>query len=277
MCEVARRLAIALGFGVTLAGLAIGYSQAGTTAPTASGSDHVVPRFTLDATTAIVDDEVSLRVAQVPRLSQREIRLYLLQTAGAASVRSRLDPRLSFIGTVRASRNARLIFTVPPLEAGRYALAYWCSGCLPRGEKIGLQSSPKLSVTTPVGDGCPTTEPNGNVPPGAPKSWYGLPWHGNGGLWVPLRPDGTLVTNALGGWKQLWVAKNGVSGRLGVRYGTLEEQAEPVAARTGFFSGDERPNSTMSQMSFRSGCWQITGRLGDASLSFVVSVVLGSS
>jgi hypothetical protein len=29
----------------------------------------------------------------------------------------------------------------------------------------------------------------------------------------------------------------------------------------------------MSQMGFEPGCWQITGRLGDVSLSFVVQVV----
>jgi hypothetical protein len=59
---------------------------------------------------------------------------------------------------------------VPLLEAGRYALAYWCRGCLPRGKGIGVQASVKLRVTAPAGEGCPTTEPNGNEPPGKPAS-----------------------------------------------------------------------------------------------------------
>jgi hypothetical protein len=247
-----------------------------TASAAASGSGGP-PRFSLSATTATVDEEVSLHVAQVPRLPQRDIRLYLVPTGVGSSVHSRFDPRLSFIGTVRAARRARLVFTVPPLEAGRYTLAYWCRGCLARSEKIGLQASPKLRIMAPVAEGCPTTKPNGNVPPGAPASWGGLQWHGNGALWAVLRPDGSLVTNALGGWKQLWAAKEGLSGRLAAKYRVVDSPATPLTARTGWFSGYERPNSTMSQMSFKPGCWQITGRVRDVSLSFVVEVMLGNA
>lgn len=244
---------------------------------TASDPRGVVPRFSLSATTATADDDVALRVARAPRVPQREIRLYLVPADVAASIRSRFDSRLSFIGTVRASRHARLVFTVPPLEAGRYALSYWCRGCLPRGKGIGVQASPKLRVTAPVGEGCPTTKPNGNVPPVGPGSWADFQWHGNGALWIWLRPDGILVTNALGGEKKIWVAKQWLSG-LAVHYRMLDPPSAPVTAQvvSGTLSGYDGP-SWASRMSFQPGCWQISGRLGDVSLSFVVQVMLGNA
>jgi len=248
-----------------------------TTGGTASNPGDVVPRFLLSATAATTDDEVALRVVRTPRLPLREIRLYLVPTGVAASIRSRFDSRLSFIGTVPASRHARLVFTVPPLEPGRYALAYWCRNCLRRAKGIGVQASPKLRVTAETGEGCPTTKPNGNVPPVARGSWTGFQWHGNGALWVWLRPDGMLVTNALGGEKKIWVAKECGSGPLTVNYRTLDTPSAPITAPvvSGTLSGYDGP-SWASRMSFQPGCWQISGRLGDVSLSFVVQVVLGN-
>lgn len=243
---------------------------------TASNLRDVIPRFSLSAMAATADDDVALRVVQVPRLPRQEIRLFLVPAGVAAAVRSRFDPRLSFIGSVQASRRARLVFRVPPLEPGRYMLGYWCRDCVPRGKSIGFQASPKLRVLAPAGEGCPTTTPNGNVPIGAATS-SGRRWHGNGGLWAYLRPDGLLVTNALGGYKMLWVAKEGVSGSLRVQYRALDPPSPLVTARAGMLTGYDRPNATMSQMSFSPGCWQITGRAQDVSLSFVVQVVLGDS
>jgi len=244
---------------------------------TASGSEGVVPRFSLGATTATTDDEVRLRVVRTPDLPRREIRLYLVPVTVAGSIRSRFDSRLSFIGTVRASRQARTVFTVPPLDAGRYALAYWCRGCLHRGKRIGIQASPKLRVTVPAGEGCPTTKPNGHAPPLAPGSWTGFQWHGNGALWIWLRPDGILVTNALGGEKKIWVAKEWGSGPLTVVYRSLDTPSAPITASvvSGTLSGYDGP-SWASRLSFTPGCWQISGRVDDVSLSFVVQVVLGT-
>jgi hypothetical protein len=58
-----------------------------------------------------------------------------------------------------------------------------------------------------------------------------------------------------------------------VWYWTLDPPSAPLTARTGTLTGSD---PTMSQMSFEPGCWQITGRLGDVSLSFVVHVVRGN-
>jgi hypothetical protein len=221
-----------------------------------------------------VDDEIALRVVRARAVPQREIRLYLVPTGVAASIRSRYDPRLSFIGTVRAARGAQLVFTVPPLDVGRYRLAYWCSGCLPQRQRIGLQRSPALIVEAPVGEGCPTTRPNGSRPRG-PQGGPGLQWHGNGELGALLRSDGNLVTNALGGYKLLWAGGEGLNGKMVVRYRMLYPASEWLTTtRTGTFSEGYRV--WPSQMGFTPSCWQVVGRLDDVTLSFVVDVMLGT-
>lgn len=239
----------------------------------AAATGGVEPRFTLGATTAAVNDEVALRVEQAPRPAQREVRLYLVPRGVAPAVRSRFDPRLSFIGYVRGSRHARLPFTVPPLEPGGYALAYsW-------GKGVGVQASPLLRVNAPAGEGCPVTKPNGNAPAGRASS---ASFHGNGALWALLRPDGTVVANALGGSKMIWAARRGVShaARFTVRYQLLDPASAPLTAQAvpGTLSGYDGA-SWASRMSFQPGCWKITGRLLDTglSLSFVAQVVLQPS
>ncbi len=273
MYEVARRFGVVLGIAVALA--ALGFFTGTGPAASSSGPRTLVPRFSLSGTTLRWDDEVALRVAQTPRLPQREVRLYLVPTGVAASVRSRFDSRLSFIGTVRAARGTRLGFTVPPLDAGRYTLAYWCRGYLLSGQRVGIQRSPKLIVEAPAGEGCPTTKPNGSGPRG-PQRGPGLQWHGNGERGALLQSDGNLVTNALGGYKLLWAGKEGLNGKMVVRYRMLYPPSESLTTtRTGTFSEGFRV--WPSQMGFTPGCWQIVGRLDDVTLSFVVQVVLGNS
>jgi len=232
-----------------------------------------VPRFSLSATKAVAGDIVVLRVrstAQAPKAT----RLYLV--ARGAAVRSRFDPRLSFIGSVGASRPARLSFTVPPLEPGSYALAYWCRGCLPPDKGVVTQASVALRVNAPAVEGCPTTTPNGKAPPGVSRSTWDF--HGNGALSVLLPPNAdALTTNSLGGYKMFWVAKRGVSGSFFVNYRMLEPPSAWVDSVTvrGSLGAYDGP-SWASRMSFEPGCWQITGRVLDVSLSFVVQVVRGT-
>jgi hypothetical protein len=243
----------------------------------AAAASRGIPRFSLSATTATANDDLTLRVEETPRLLQRQIRLYLVPRGVAPTVRSRADPRLSFIGSVRASRRAPLVFTVPPLEPGRYALAYWCRGCFPRGKDVGVQASPGLRIDAPAEQGCHMTSPNGNPPPGAPSLTDGWNYHGNGALWALLPPNGMLVANPLGGYKMPWLARPGVSptARLTVQYRMAGSASPPLKAVTvtGTLIGYEGP-SWASRMSFEPGCWQITGRLLDVSLSFVVQVAL---
>ncbi|MBA2383110.1 MAG: hypothetical protein H0V68_00385 [Actinobacteria bacterium] len=165
------------------------------------------------------------------------------------------------------------------MERGTYVLAYWCRGCLPHGKAVGVQFSPGLRINGPSGDGCHTTTPNGHLPPGGRGLADGRSYHGNGMLWALLPSNGLLVTNALGGHKMIWVADPNVSAntRLTVRYRLLDPASPPLGASTGggTLTGYDGP-SWASRMSFEPGCWQVTGRVLDATLSFVVQVVRGS-
>ena len=121
---------------------------------------------------------------------------------------------------------------------------------------------------------CPVTRPNGDVPPGetvSPESRY----LGNDALWTdlypnPLRPrpedihkDGSIEIK-VPWWR-------GVSGRLTIAGRRLDATAPPLSAwiptgygRTGFQS---------TAITFPTpGCWEVTGRVGDASLTFVTSI-----
>jgi hypothetical protein len=186
-----------------------------------------------------------------------------------------LDSRLSFVGFVGALRQARTTFTVPPLEPGTYAVAYWCRDCHPRGRAVGLAAAPKLRVDAPVGEACPINTPNGRRLPGAPALdvWT---YHGNGAIAALLPRNGILVTNAAGGLKMPWVARDGLGTGFSVQYRTYQSSvpARVAQAVPGTLTGYDGP-SWASRLSLEPGCWQITARLSDVSLSFVVQVERG--
>src|SRR5207244_383301 len=153
----------------------------------------VAPRLSLSTRSAVPGDEVVVRVGHVRVLGRQTMRLYLVRRATAASDRSRFDARLSFIGSLTVSRttNGRIRFTVPPLGAGSYLVAYWCPGCVSRRDKVGVGRSATLQVEVPTGNElCSVTKPNGSVPSGVMPS---ANWHGNGTLWASLPVDGTYA------------------------------------------------------------------------------------
>jgi hypothetical protein len=246
----------------------------------ATASSAAPPRFALSAATAAWGSEVTVRVERGALPARRGVRFYLVPRGAAASVRSRFDSRLSFIGSIPADRKQRgnMRFTVPPLDAGSYVLAYWCSGCLAHEQGVTFQRSPLLQIAAPPAGTCPVTQPSGTVPRGAPPPAAGWSLQGNGTLWVLLPVSRTLTTNELGGYKMFWIGQRGISPfeRLTVQYRLLEPESAPVSAQTGSGTllGYDGP-SWASRMSFQPGCWQITGHLLDASLSFVVQVAGG--
>jgi hypothetical protein len=211
------------------------------------------------------------RVKVMSALSET-VRLYLVRHDVAGAVRSRNDHRFSFIGVIEPSGS--LTFSLPPLDAGTYDLATWCGRC--PGPQLRTRAA-RLQVL-PVA-GCPVTRPNGSRPPRQPR---GLSWHGNGRLWAGVDADGTysvprtrLAHDGSIGNKLLWVttpawAKPNVSGER------LDDAAPPLrvlGVNTGSFqSGDVDP-SHMSAVSFPTpGCWRLTARVGDFSLTYVVQV-----
>jgi hypothetical protein len=120
-------------------------------------------------------------------------------------------------------------------------------------------------------DPCPITHPNGSSPPG---STFGAEFHGNGAIWVGMWPSNVVVTepnptgaiDAKFGW---WRA---VRGNLRIEGRRLDGPAPLLSARVPDGYGDEGFQS--SAIVFPTGgCWEVTGRVGGASLTFVTLVL----
>ena len=124
---------------------------------------------------------------------------------------------------------------------------------------------------------CPVTKPNGNTPPGEhPSSNH----HGNGSLWSALWPDGTVVFRRGGSgfvledgslsMKFPWW--RGVKGKLTIGGRRLDGSAPPLCARIPDGYGDTGFQAT-ALIFPTEGCWEVTGKASDASLTFVVLVI----
>ncbi len=120
-------------------------------------------------------------------------------------------------------------------------------------------------------DPCPITHPNGSKPPGPT---FGAEFHGNGSIWVGLwhsnvvvwnaQPDGSVETK-FGWWR-------GVPGTLRIEGHRLDAPAPSLIGHVPNGYGDS--GFQASGITFPSeGCWQVTGRVGEASLTFVTLVL----
>jgi len=266
-------------------------------APTGAGAAI----FVFGQPTGGPNDRVTVRTAGTPtaftlkqlvRPLQRSVRLYLVQNEAAANVRSGLDPRLNFIGSVAPDKNGRalLTFSVPPLDQGRYTIAYWCPGCTGqnRSRMLFVQQVDQLArryrsqalLRIEPTQSCPVTLPNENRPPGQPR---GVSWYGNGLLWAGLAPDGVYAVSQdrVGsdgsiGNKLLWVTTP-PSRAPAVSGERLDAPAPPLqvlGANRGSFSSAANP-SFMTPVTFpAAGCWRLRARLDDLSLTYVVDVVV---
>jgi hypothetical protein len=126
---------------------------------------------------------------------------------------------------------------------------------------------------------CPVTVANGKAPPGERRSSLD---HGNGALWTVLPPagidrGGTPEPDGSTSQKYPWWTV-GTEGGLTIEGHRLDTAvASPLRARIN--SGlPDTPFARVPRGSFWSsaiffpteGCWQVTGRVGSASLTFVV-------
>lgn len=120
-------------------------------------------------------------------------------------------------------------------------------------------------------DPCGVTRPNASQPPG---DTFGAEFHGNGQLWVGVpyanvvvnepSADGT-VSMKYGWWR-------GVSGTLSITGRRLDGTAPPLSATVPDGYGDTGFQS--SGISFPTeGCWEVTGRAGGTTLTFVTLVL----
>lgn len=126
---------------------------------------------------------------------------------------------------------------------------------------------------------CPTTEPNGFSPPGEHWASKG---YGNGALWTSLWTDGTIVFRPGGPgfvsadgalkMKQPWWRRS-LEGELLIEGRRLDGSAPPL--RYEQLGIAESPlGLNPSYLIFPTpGCWEVTGRVGNDSLTFVTRVV----
>ncbi|MBI5880090.1 MAG: hypothetical protein HZB53_20770 [Chloroflexi bacterium] len=121
---------------------------------------------------------------------------------------------------------------------------------------------------------CPVTAPNGKTPPGEQPS---AAHYGNEALVTVLWPNGTVLVQAdqverdgtLGMKFPWWRLMPGV---LSIEGRRLDAVAPPLRAQITDGYGDRGLQAT--RLFFpAAGCWQVTGKLGDASLTFVTRVV----
>jgi hypothetical protein len=254
---------------VLLAAIAV----TGATAADARGS----PFFLFEPTAAKPGDVVAVRTGGA--VAQRPIRLYLIPNGLARDVRSRFHPSAHFVGTLRPDARGRglLRFTVPPLDSDSYTLGAW------RRTFSVVRPRRLLRVTAPPAEPCPVTIPGGGAPPGLRQRGDYL---GNGALWARVPRDRVFRfdprrAHADGsvGTKLTWLAA-GVTGTLVAEAQRLD-MAAPVRRAEGIrgqVSGFRGSAAWATRTSFSGeGCWKITGRVRDISLSFVVKVVIRST
>ena len=150
-------------------------------------------------------------------------------------------------------------------------------------EEPELSPTPVASFTTP----CPVTEPNRKRPPGT-LFLPGLPreYHRSGDIWTQFWDDGKVVFTrdpanrilSSGAMMMPWSWWWAVDGRpqergetLTIKGRRLDAPASPL--RTGvpgrFYQGYQRNTLIFPT----EGCWEVTGTVGDGSLTFVTLVV----
>jgi hypothetical protein len=236
--------------------------------------------FQLDQTMAAPNERVTARARGAP--AGKPLRLYLVP-AEATAVYSRFDPQVHFVAALVGGRDGRAAarFSVPPIAAGTYTLAYWCPGCAPysRGRTFFVQGGPH-GLTIEATPGCPVTIPNRNLPGGQPTN---LSWHGNGRLWGVLQPDGVVSVAAERvepdgsiSDKFLWATfpadrRPTITGRR------LDAPAGPLRVlrvNHGSFVGAAKPSWATPLVFPTAGCWQLAARFADIRLTYVVRLVV---
>ena len=161
---------------------------------------------------------------------------------------------------------------------GLLVLAMTLLACSGSSDKADSPEGAATSTAGIHGTGCSVTLPNGQGPPGERPSPY---HHGGDGLWTGLWPDGVvefvpdgpgaLLEDGSLSMKFWW---RGVPGPLEITGRRLDSSSPPLRADIPEGYGDS--GFQASGLIFSSpGCWEVTGRVGDAELTFVTLVKSG--
>ena len=141
---------------------------------------------------------------------------------------------------------------------------------------LEVRGRPAVSASTPLPP-CPVTAPNGSTPPGEQPS---PDQHGNGQIWTGLWPEGKVVFEPGGPGQILpdgslamkWWWWRGIEGQLTIEGRRLDAPAPPLQADIP--EGYGEIGFQAAGLIFPSeGCWEVTGRVGEAELTFVTLVV----
>lgn len=207
------------------------------------------------------------------------MRLYLVPTSRVQEVRSPFARDLHYLTNMIVDARGRGIATarIPPLSRGRYALASWCPTCNPhhplRSFRVQRSSAPRARLTlepSATEDLCPSSSISSLRLRSGDDGYYG-----NGYLWARLPADATfrrprtaLEAGEVISLKMPWLAE-GISGRLTVESERLDLPEPPRAVETVPGNG----GSWAARLHYEGqGCWRITGRVADISLTFVVRI-----
>jgi len=158
------------------------------------------------------------------------------------------------------------------------AVSIGCTTTTPSsGQGSNLTPPPPCRVTLPNGSQPPVKHFGGTVTYSptyrGPRSDRDAGSHGNGKLWTVLPLDGRLLLtpekDGSIGEKFFWW--RGVRGPLTIRGRRLDAPADPL--RSHVPAGYGETGFQASGVYFPSeGCWEITGRVGDSELTFVMEV-----
>jgi len=137
-------------------------------------------------------------------------------------------------------------------------------------------SEPASAQTSGAAEVCPVTLPNHSTPPNLREGPQ--PEHyGNGKLWTLLWPHSVVVAqrgqvNRDGSITMKFPWWRGLNGSLNIEGHRLDASAPPLRARIPQAYGPSgfQPSSILFTSE---GCWEVTGRVADASLTFVTIVI----
>jgi hypothetical protein len=136
---------------------------------------------------------------------------------------------------------------------------------------VGCASTPSrsasVSTAASVATVCETTRPNGAIPPGEQPSAND---YGNGRLYTILPPNGEIVLDPSGIKFPWWRTPGvGVAGDLKIEG---HEITTGAAVRAVIPEGYGQRFQASGLYFPSAGCFEVTGRSGDASLTFVTKV-----
>jgi hypothetical protein len=159
-------------------------------------------------------------------------------------------------------------------------LAVVMAGCFGDSEPTAAETQQAKSSPTGIATAtCPVTLPNRSVPADS-TDWGPGDSHGNGRLWTLLPPYGVVVApdeyiEKDGSIGIKWPSWRGVQGKLTVEGRRLDRPARPLRAEINDdygLSGFQPSGIYFST----EGCWEVTGKVAGARLTFVTLVVKAS-